>query len=133
MNQGAKIVTESIIGSDFRTVFVAGKAYTVYPPTVHKLAGAISNLSDIQEADNLKEVLLSLGESEAEVVVNDTLLGQIASFMENLHLLYREVAYEIPYRNLVLMQRDKLHTVTGTKVTKVQGKDMASRRRRNKK
>lgn len=122
MNQGAKIVSESIIGSDFRTVFVDGKAYTVYPPTVHKLAGAISNLSDIQEADNLKEVLLSLGESEAEVVVNDTLLGQIASFMENLHLLYREVAYEIPYRNLVLMQRDKLHTVTGTKVIK--GKDM---------
>lgn len=86
MNQGAKIVSESIIGSDFRAVFVDGKAYTVYPPTVHKLAGAISNLSDIQEADNLKEVLLSLGESEAEVVVNDTLLGQIASFMENLHL-----------------------------------------------
>lgn len=53
--------------------------------------------------------------------------------MENLHLSYKEVVYEIPYRNLVLMQRDKLHTVTGTKVTKVRGKDMASRRRRNKK
>ena len=78
-----------------------------------------------------KQTILSLGESEAEVVVNDTLLGQIASFMENLHLLYREVAYEIPYRNLVLMQRDKLHTITGTKVIK--GKDMASHRRRNKK
>jgi hypothetical protein len=60
-------------------------------------------------------------------------LGQIASFIENLHLSYEEVVYEIPYRNLVLMQRDKLHTVTGTKVNKVSGKDMASRRRRNKK
>ena len=39
--------------------------------------------------------------------------------MENLHLTYREVVYEIPYRNLVLMQRDKLHTVTGIKVNKV--------------
>nr|DAV03528.1 MAG TPA: hypothetical protein [Caudoviricetes sp.] len=65
MNQGAKIISESIIGSDFRTVFVAGKAYTVYPPTIHKLAGAISHLSGVQEAENLKEVLLSLGESEA--------------------------------------------------------------------
>lgn len=65
MNQGAKIVSESIIGSDFRTVFVAGKAYTLYPPTIHKLAGAISHLSGVQEADNLKEVLLSLGESKA--------------------------------------------------------------------
>lgn len=65
MNQGAKIISESIIGNDFRTVFVAGKAYTVYPPTIHKLSGAISCLSGVQEADNLKDVLLSLGESEA--------------------------------------------------------------------
>lgn len=64
MNQGAKIISESIIGTDFRTVFVAGKAYTVYPPTIHKLSGAISHLSGVQEADNLKDVLLSLGESE---------------------------------------------------------------------
>lgn len=65
MNQGSKIISESIIGTDFRTVFVAGKAYTVYPPTIHKLAGAISCLSGVQEADNLKDVLLSLGKSEA--------------------------------------------------------------------
>ena len=65
MNQGAKIVSESIIGSDIRTVFVAGKAYTVYPPTIHKLAGAISYLSDVKDAESMREILLSLGESEA--------------------------------------------------------------------
>lgn len=65
MNQGAKILSESIIGSDFRTVFVGGRAYTVYPPTIHKLAGAISHLSDVHEADNVKDVLLSLGESKS--------------------------------------------------------------------
>lgn len=65
MNKGAKIISESIIGSDFRTVFVAGRVYTVYPPTIHKLAGAISYLSGVQESDNLKDVLLSLGKSEA--------------------------------------------------------------------
>lgn len=65
MNKGARIISESIIGSDFRTIFVAGKIYTVYPPTIHKLAGAISYLSGVQEADNLKDVLLSLGKSEA--------------------------------------------------------------------
>lgn len=62
MNQGAKIVSESIIGSDFRTVIVGGKSYTVYPPTIHKLSGSISHLSNVQDADNLREVLLSLGE-----------------------------------------------------------------------
>lgn len=65
MNTGAKIISESIIGMDFRTVIVGGKSYTVYPPTIHKLAGAISYLSGVQEADNLKDVLLSLGKSEA--------------------------------------------------------------------
>ncbi len=65
MNEGAKIISKSVIGSDFRTIFVSGKAYTVYPPTIHRLAGAISFLSDVKEADNLRDVLLSLGESEA--------------------------------------------------------------------
>lgn len=41
------------------------------------------------------------------------MLGQIASFMENLHLSYDEVMYKIPYRNMVIMQKDKLHTVPG--------------------
>lgn len=42
---------------------------------------------------------------------NDTLLGQVASFMDTLHLTYDEVVYKIPYRNLLLMQKDKLHVV----------------------
>lgn len=33
--------------------------------------------------------------------------------MENLHLTYDEVMYKIPYRNLIIMQKDKLHTVYG--------------------
>lgn len=41
------------------------------------------------------------------------MLGQIASFIENLHLSYREVFEIIPYRNLIVMQKDKLHTVSG--------------------
>ena len=65
MNTGAKIISESIIGMDFRTVIVGGKSYTVYPPTIHKLAGAISHLSNIQDAESLRDVLLSLGDSEA--------------------------------------------------------------------
>lgn len=65
MNQGAKIISESIVGSDFRTIIVGGKSYTVYPPTIHKLAGAISHLSDVKDAESMREILLSLGESEA--------------------------------------------------------------------
>ena len=96
MNQEAKIVSESIIGSDFRTIIVNGKSYTVYPPTIHKLAGAISHLSGVQEAENLKDVLLSLGESEAYskalswlIVGNDSLSVELAkgTYKENVDAL----------------------------------------------
>lgn len=82
------------------------------------------------ESCQLGEERKSAG-SKNEVVGNDTLLGQIASFMEILHLTYEETVCKIPYRNLLLMQKDKLHVVYGTKINRVKGKDMASRRRQN--
>ncbi len=39
------------------------------------------------------------------------MLGQIATFMETLHLTYNEVLHEIPYRNLVIMAKDKQRAV----------------------
>lgn len=33
--------------------------------------------------------------------------------MENLHLTYKEVLEEIPYRNLVIMQKDKQRMASG--------------------
>lgn len=51
--------------------------------------------------------------------------------MDGLHMTYEEVMNEVPYRLLLLMQRDKQHTATGAVVKKATGKDMAARRRRN--
>ena len=64
MNKGAKVISEAVLGRDFRTVVVAGKAYTVHPPTIERLCGAISHLSEVKEANTIKEVLLSLGEMD---------------------------------------------------------------------
>lgn len=47
------------------------------------------------------------------MIGNDTMLGQIATFMETLHLTYNEVVNEIPYRTLLIMSKDKLHVVYG--------------------
>lgn len=46
------------------------------------------------------------------------MLGQIATFVDELHLSYHEVVYEIPYRNILLMQKDKLHEVNGDIIKK---------------
>lgn len=48
--------------------------------------------------------------------------------MDTLHLSYKEVMEVIPYRNLVIMSKDKLHTSSGEKVQRTSGKEMMSRR-----
>lgn len=42
-----------------------------------------------------------------------TLLGQVATFMESLHLSYDEVVHRIPYRVMLLMLKDKQHVCYG--------------------
>ena len=55
-------------------------------------------------------------DSKAEVIGNDCLLGQIATFQESLHLSYDEVVNKIPYRNLIIMQKDKMRTLIDSEV-----------------
>lgn len=88
MNTAAKIISDAIIGNDFKTVIIADKAYTIYPPTIHKLSGAISCLSqvDLKEGSTVKELLLSLEDSPLHcasalswlVVGNDTLSKKLS-------------------------------------------------------
>ena len=44
--------------------------------------------------------------------------------------MYDEVVNKIPYRNLVVMQKDKQHEVFGDVVKKISGKELAKRRRK---
>ena len=50
--------------------------------------------------------------------------------MESLHMTYKEVVYKIPYRNLVIMQKDKQHEVFGDVVHYISGKEMAARHKK---
>lgn len=44
--------------------------------------------------------------------------------MDSLHLSYDEVVYKIPYRNLIIMQKDKLHAIhDGEVLTEVSDED----------
>lgn len=62
------------------------------------------------------------------MIGNECLLGRIATFIETLGLSYDDVVYKIPYRNLVIMQKDKMHPCYGVVVKKMSGKDMMARR-----
>lgn len=49
--------------------------------------------------------------------------------MENLHLPYNDVVFRIPYRNLIIMQKDKLHTVFGEVLQEVSDAEMFKNRK----
>ncbi|WP_036932078.1 hypothetical protein [Prevotella sp. HUN102] len=51
-------------------------------------------------------------------------MGQIASFVDSLHLTYDEVVNIIPYRNLVIMQKDKQHEAFGEVEREVSDSEM---------
>ncbi|WFE84985.1 hypothetical protein [Parabacteroides chongii] len=55
------------------------------------------------------------------------MMGQIATFMEALKLSYNDVVYKIPYRNLLLMQKDILHQVTGDLLIERDGQYLLNR------
>ena len=63
MSEASKIISSAIIGSDVAVFVVNSKRYVVQPPTIHKIAGAISVLSDVGMSDKstLKELLLEMG------------------------------------------------------------------------
>lgn len=56
------------------------------------------------------------------------MLGQVATFMESLGLSYEDVVYKIPYRNLLIMQKDILHSVSGDLIVERTGHDLLKRK-----
>lgn len=58
----AKLVSGAIIGMDFKTVVVNGKAYMIMPPTIMKIAGAAYYLSEIKDGNSVRELFLSIND-----------------------------------------------------------------------
>jgi len=56
-------------------------------------------------------------------------LGQVASFMDTLHLDYERVLDGIPYRNLVIMQKDKLRVAYGDVMREVTDEELFRNRK----
>lgn len=64
MNEAAKIVSASIVGTDVTSAVVNGKAYAIHPPTIHKLAGAGVYLSEFGKEETLGDVIKSINRSD---------------------------------------------------------------------
>lgn len=62
--KAAKVVSAALLGLDGRTVLVGGHAYHIMPPTMKRIAQAAYYLSDMEEAESLKGLLMSIGNPE---------------------------------------------------------------------
>lgn len=77
------------------------------------------------------------GDNDSDYRGNQTIVGQLTTFMEGLHLTYNEVFREIPYRQLQLMSVDKLRPAdqergeNGEEIKRkvVSGKEMLKKRK----
>lgn len=65
MNKAVKEVNAAIIQMDFRTVVVGGKAYTILPPTIERLAGIGYHFANVKEGGTIRDVLLSIKDAES--------------------------------------------------------------------
>lgn len=82
--KASKLVSAAILGLDGETVIVAGKAYYVAPPTIKKIAQAAYYLSDIQDASNLRELFLSIGDIKTACSALSCLIAGDESLAEEL-------------------------------------------------
>lgn len=55
-----KLVTGEMLGMNGKRIVIAGKSYVIQPPSIKKLCGAAYYLTDCEDADTLKGVLLSI-------------------------------------------------------------------------
>jgi hypothetical protein len=61
MNQAAKIVSDALLGLDFKNVEIGGMIYTIKPPTIKVICRAIRHFSNIgMTGDNIMEAIKEL-------------------------------------------------------------------------
>ena len=71
MNQASKIVSDALLGMDFKNVEIGGVVYTIKPPTIKVICCAIHHFSNVgMEGDNIVEAIKVLPE-----VIEDMLKG----------------------------------------------------------
>lgn len=69
MNQAAKIVSDALLGLDFKNVEIGGVIYTIKPPTIKVVCNAIHHFSNIGMAgDNIMEAIKELPEATDDML-----------------------------------------------------------------
>ncbi len=86
MSKASKLISDAIIGGDYTLVYVNNKAYPIKPPSIKKLAGAISCISglELSEDSSIKEMFLSAKDCKAYTQALSWLVNGDLSLSEEL-------------------------------------------------
>lgn len=69
MNQAAKIVSDALLGMDFKNVEIGGMIYTIKSPTIKVICRAIRHFSNIgMTGDNIMEAIKELPEATEDML-----------------------------------------------------------------
>lgn len=69
MNQAAKIVSDALLGLDFKNIEIGGIVYTIKPPTIKVICRAIHYFSNIgMIGDNIVEAIKELPEATEDML-----------------------------------------------------------------
>lgn len=135
--QSAGIVSRACIRGQ-RTGFkrAALQQYIMHYASHEEITNAVMQLSIVIRGDELfKECQLdkTVREKASIILGNNNMMGQVASFIENLHLSYNEVLNEIPYPVLLMMSSDKLRTLSPDEkiIRRMSGQEFMKRRMKN--
>ena len=95
MNKAAKLVSDSLTGNDYRTVLIAGKAYSVYPPTIKIMTRGFSHWSEVKfdtEGQTGFSIMAQMPGSFPEIVKGLCLFvtGDVKHWQLKAYRLYRK-------------------------------------------
>lgn len=57
MSTASKLVSDTLMGYDTKTILVNGKPYVIEPPTIYKIARAAGHLDKVEGGDSISEFL----------------------------------------------------------------------------
>lgn len=105
--------------------------------TLEQIVKAIVTLGSVIRGDELFtycQLDKSTEGRAAEVLGNNNLIGQVSSFMENLHLSFKEAYEELSFPLLLMMAADKMRINHGsdepkTEVKSLSGKEMLKQKK----
>lgn len=100
-NEAAKLIAESVLGVDFRTVLINNKAYTIYPPTIKIICRGVLHWAKLGIDLNEQSVYSLTGQipANSDAFIRGLsyfIVGDVKGYKWKAFRIYRKLRYGTP-------------------------------------